>query len=172
MKTIERALAEVEAGRLWRAKEILNGSLGNHPFSPELYKAYGDVLKRMGDLREAGKFLFLAGDDDENSFEAIKIFLNHQQAAEQKAFYATFPAKARLARLSDYPPLVAEELRRRGFQEEIMQSAPPLQSRPRKEKIKTGVFMTLGVMIFVLVVIGVIRGIINGINEVWRWFHG
>ncbi|MDQ3686198.1 MAG: hypothetical protein M3430_11450 [Acidobacteriota bacterium] len=61
MRTLEKAERELAQGNLWRAKEILQGSVSDAGYNIELFEKYGIVLLKMGDLPEAGKFLFLSG---------------------------------------------------------------------------------------------------------------
>lgn len=169
MKAIDRANKEIAAGRLWRAKEILSGSLMTYPFEPELYAAYGELLFRLGDMREAGKFLFLAGRD--SSSEAVQVYLRQSKAADKNAFYATFPARARLATLAEYPPSVAEELKRRGFGEVIRR--PPAASQPATwaDKIKIGIFIGVAFLVLFLLAMGVLRLMILGGQTVYEWLQ-
>jgi len=114
MRTIEKARAELERGRVWRAKELLQGSLGNFGYNLELYEEYGKVLLRMGDLPAAGKFLFLSGARKSEYEEAIGIYLTRHKGRPAQLF-STFPRKARLIVLSTYPKTVEHDLRQLGF---------------------------------------------------------
>jgi hypothetical protein len=51
---------EVRAGRLWRAKEILQGSICRE-YDLRIFERYGQILLLMRDNLEAGKYLFLSG---------------------------------------------------------------------------------------------------------------
>ena len=71
---INKARAEAEAGRLWRAKEILRGNLATHGYNCELFKEYGLLLLQLNEVAEAGKYLFLSGARNEETEESIDIF--------------------------------------------------------------------------------------------------
>lgn len=114
MRTIEKARAEIEQGRLWRAKEILQGSLGNFGYNLEVYEEYGKFLLLMGDLPSAGKFLFLSGARKPEYEQAIGIYLSRHKGRPAQLF-STFPRKARLIVLSTYPKAVEQDLRGLGF---------------------------------------------------------
>ncbi|GEM_PF-2206091 len=58
----ERADAAIAAGKLWRAREILQGNIALHGYDQHLFERYGQVLLQLGDAMEAGKYLFLSGD--------------------------------------------------------------------------------------------------------------
>lgn len=114
MRAIEHAEKELVAGRLWRAKEILQGSIPNAGYDCDLFERLGTVLLKMGDLREAGRFLFLSGPRQLSYHEAINIFLR-QHSKNPRGLYAAFPRTAKLARREDYPEPLREELKQLGF---------------------------------------------------------
>lgn len=169
MPPIERSTKEIAAGRLWRAKEILSGSLSNYPFSPELYLAYGEVLLRLGDMREAGRFLFLAATEQKQYSAAIQLYLEKCKNADKYSFYNSFPAKARLAKLSDYPESIAQELKRRGFGE-IIRSLPtsPI-SQTLKDKIMSRIVAAIIFVILILVLVGFVSFLSLGAQTVYKW---
>ena len=53
--------AALTNNQLWRAKEILQGTIASSGYDPFLFEQYGLILFQMGDLMEAGKYLFLSG---------------------------------------------------------------------------------------------------------------
>jgi hypothetical protein len=106
----ERVDQEIKSGRLWRAKEILQGNISVRGYDSGLYELYGTVLLRMGDLLEAGKYLFLSAVRKPDYEEPIRLFLSRYTRKDSSRLYFTFPKAARLKRLADYPHLVAEEL--------------------------------------------------------------
>ena len=117
MRTLEKAERELAQGNLWRAKEILQGSLSNADYNTELFEKYGIVLLKMGDLPEAGKFLFLCGVRKQEYGEAIGIFLHKYGKNKPHDFFRALPRTARLATLSEYPDKVAQKLRDLGLPE-------------------------------------------------------
>ena len=72
---IERANKAIQEGQLWRAKEILSGNIGIREFEPELYQHYGELLLKIGDLIEAGKYLFLSGVRKPEYNESINLYV-------------------------------------------------------------------------------------------------
>jgi hypothetical protein len=113
MRTIERAQEETERGRLWRAREILQGSVRSG-YDIEVYEEYGKLLLRMGDWIEAGRFLFLSGARKVAYEEAIALYLSKHRGGPAELF-RSFPRKARLVVLSTYPSAVERDLLARGF---------------------------------------------------------
>ena len=103
-----RAQREMESGRLWRAKEILEGNISKG-YSIPLYRAFGDLLFRMGAMPEAGKYLFLAGEVDPKYGEAIEIYLKRCDV-HWRYLVGTFPKCARKERLDQYPEPVSVQL--------------------------------------------------------------
>ena len=172
MKAIQRAQEEIQKGKLWRAKDILCGSLSNYPFNPELYQAYGELLMRMGDSREAGRFLFLSGKRESGYQEAINIFLSQFEDAKKGQIYSTFPARARLSKLSEYPATVAEELKKRGFTEIIKHSSAPPHPKKFGDKLKNGCLVIVAFIFIILIGVGLIRLIGLGGRTLYQWISG
>jgi len=117
MRTLEKAEKELAKGNLWRAKEILQGAIPQAGYNFELFEKLGEVLLAMGDLPEAGKFLFLSGKREPEYEESINIFLHKVRKNKPHDLFRAFPRKARLMTLSEYPVDVAQKLRELGFPE-------------------------------------------------------
>jgi hypothetical protein len=118
-KTIASSRAEIEQGRTWRAKEIIRSSLGNYGYNLDLYQFYGEVLLSMGDLQQAGKYLFFSkselNDDEE---KAVRVFLERHGTNGFKGVVANTPV-ARYQKLSEYPDFVQQRLRELGAKEDL-----------------------------------------------------
>jgi hypothetical protein len=117
MQSGERAQAEIENGRLWRAKELLQGAVRSG-YDIRVYEEYGRLLLRMGDWVEAGRFLFLSGARKPEYAEAIALYLSKHKGKPAQLFQS-FPRKARLIILSTYPPGVELDLREAGFPDNL-----------------------------------------------------
>lgn len=109
---LERA---AEAGEWWRVREILRGSVGFTPYDPALYREYGDLLLRLGDAMEAGKYLFLAGSSDPGHAGAIELYLRRHARCDWREFRSNWPARARHAPVDALPEPVRGYLRERGM---------------------------------------------------------
>jgi len=119
-RTLENAQQEIERGNLWRAKEILQGAIGSEKsYDVKLFEMMGTVLLQMGDLLEAGKFLFLSGVRRPEYAEAIEIFLFRFRRKHPHDFIGLLPRSARLRTVSDYPDGVARAFREMGFSENL-----------------------------------------------------
>lgn len=169
MRTLERAQDEIAKGRLWRAKDILAGGIGSHPYEASLYLAYGELLLQMGDLRQAGRFLFLSGSKKTEHHQAIDLFLSQFKSGHKNELYAAFPARARLSKLSDYPQRVADELRKKGFEEIIKHPAAPPIPKTIWGRISKGCAFAFFSILLMLLVFGVLKAIYLGMDLVFGW---
>lgn len=102
----------VSQGKLWRAKEILQGTLANSKYDPLLCEQYGVVLLQMNDLVEAGKYLFLSGQIKEEYEESLALYLERFGGRDWQTLVASFPKKAKNIQLDLYPANVREELQK------------------------------------------------------------
>lgn len=102
------------AGRLWRAKEILQGRLRTAGYDAALYERYGNVLRQMGDLPEAGKYLFLSGTRRPEYRESIRIYLD-RHGKTLRTLHDTFPACVRRTGAASYPEGVLTDLQAAGW---------------------------------------------------------
>lgn len=154
---LERATEEVAAGRLWRAKEILGGNISSQGYSPERFAAYGRVLARMQDTKEAGKYLFLSGLAEEGEVAVVETFLAAARHRQPSWIYAQFPGTARRVAFAGFPERVRTDLRQLGFPDDFAWEGPPGPHVPLsrwKELTFTAiVFSVLG-----LIVIGFLHG--------------
>lgn len=91
----ERVNAALDEGKLWRAKEMLQGNLGTRGYDVELYERYGQLLLQMGDDVEAGRFLFLSGAREPEYAAAIELYIERYKNAGPRALCMTFPYSAR-----------------------------------------------------------------------------
>jgi hypothetical protein len=158
MRTIERARFEAARGNLWRAKELLQGSLRNFEYNLELYEEYGTVLLRMGDLPAAGKFLFLSGARKPEYEEAISLYLKRHWGSPAQLF-SSFPRRARLIVLSTYPEAVERDLQGLGFPNNLSLFPGAVVHRPTDEgwNLWPIACFTIAVAIGLLVILGIIK---------------
>jgi hypothetical protein len=162
MQTIVNAENEVAKGNLWRAKEILQGSIPNAGYDCDLFEKLGIVLLIMGDLPEAGRFLFLAGNRKPEYDEAIGIFLKKHNKNWRVLLHA-FPRVARLSSLAEYPVCVGSELANCGFPAVIRNDANPGSSDSESLSSDLVGWLIIGSLLFVMF-LGTIKVI-----EMVRW---
>ncbi len=169
VRRVEAALAE---GRLWRAKEILQGALRDAGYDPTLYEQYGLVLLRMGDMVEAGKYLFLSGRRAPEYREAIELFLKRHGRRDWPALAATLPRQARRAPVDAYPYAVRRELAARGIpitdHRDTVSDATTVMYTPAKPS-PTGQLLGVGCIVFALVCM--VIGFIVVIQTVGNWLQ-
>jgi hypothetical protein len=163
---LDRAEQAVRRGELWRAKEILQGGIRSGGYDPVLFERLGLVLMRMGDILEAGKYLFLSGRRDSSYEGPITLYLNRFARKEPLHLYHTFPRAARLERREDYPASVASELARLGLPEKL--------PAPRKSRTATSTgfgaqMMGFGCAAIVALVLGLV---VIGILRIVEWVRG
>jgi len=164
-----RAQAEIEAGRLWRAKEILRGHLETRGYDLALYETYGRLLLLMHDDFEAGRYLYLSGVRHPEFEEAIGFYLKRYGADWQK-LRGSFRKHARLGKREDYPSAVSNHLKQLGAPSEFGDSvsvAPPATGRQVFiDSLGCGLATSVAVFLLAAVAVGFWRGIPHQIGLV------
>jgi hypothetical protein len=147
---IDRVQAEIAAGRLWRAKEILRGNIASGRVEPEVLEQYGQLLETLGDRVEAGKYLFLSGVRAPRHGDAIDLF-RHRHAKRRAAdLVAQFPAGIRCRPFEILPATVQRELREWGIEPQSFrsrQSSTPVRSSWRERLAIAGWLAALAVLL-------------------------
>ena len=129
--------SEIAAGRLWRAKEILQGRLGGQKFEVARYEQYGWVLLQMGDLLEAGKFLLIGGGVDAAYEPALELFRRRNGSRHWRSIVGQFPAAVQAVPPSALPEATRSFLIERGLpadelERPLRSSARGTPDRPRR----------------------------------------
>ena len=118
MDLYQRVDEAVQRGEVWRAKEILRGNIASGSYDSQLYERYGLLLTELGELVEAGKYLFLSGRRSPEYERAIEVYLSRYPADRPEVLYHSFPSAARFGeQLSRYPLDVRRTLQERGLPE-------------------------------------------------------
>lgn len=119
MDLYQRVDEAVQRGEAWRAKEILRGNIASGSYDSQLYERYGRLLMELGELVEAGKYLFLSGRRSAEYERAIDVYLSRHPADRPDVLYHSFPSAARFGehQLSRYPLEVRRTLQERGLPE-------------------------------------------------------
>jgi hypothetical protein len=166
----DRAEQAVRQGKLWRAKEALQGGIRARGYDQELFERLGLVLLQMGDLVEAGRYLFLSGRRTPSYEDSISLYLRRFARANPLQLYRTFPRAARLKNRQDYPSPLNTELERLGVPEEL--PAPLRKSPGEKPGGTNGKFVGNLVSYGCLAIIVVILGFAGlGIASIVQWFR-
>ena len=160
-RILDKARAEVEKGNLWRAKEILQGAIrsnGNDRYDGQLFEMLGTVFLRMGDLPEAGRFLFLSGVRNPEYLEAVEIFLSRHRGKARQNLLHHLPHRARLRTLSDYPVAVAQAFREMGFPETLKaEETRRYLPQTRSDVIAWLTCGTIALVTLTLIILGVMK---------------
>lgn len=166
MLRVEGAISE---GKLWKAKEILQGHIAATKFDPALYERYGTVLLEMGDLVEAGKYLFLAGTNKPEHINAKELYLSRHARNGWQNLYSTFPSWAKLLDLSEYPEAVADELRSLGYPEEERRKLKAAQVVTKPKTFKDRLLNTLGGVFVLFIILCLVVGVVVVIRTIIGW---
>jgi len=124
---------------LRRAKEILQGTVASSKYDPLLFEQYGLVLFQMGDLIEAGKYLFLSGQEKEEYEEATALYLKRFGRRDWQTLIASFPKRVKNIKTELLPENVRQELKRLEMPANRGHETPP----PSKGKL-SGIFALIG----------------------------
>lgn len=157
---IQKAEAEISAGRLWRAKEILRGSIGSASYAlePDLLEAYGRLLDQLGDRYEAGKYLFLSGKDSPNYEQAVALYLNRNRRAAASELIAQFPRAIRHHGLGHLPENARHILEQKGADARELERVDPLpygvRISVRKERTVVTIFIGVLLLSLFLMIVG------------------
>ena len=111
----QRVDEAIERGETWRAKEILRGNVGSGSYDSQLYERYGKLLLDLGELVEAGKYLFLSGRRRPEYDKAIDVYLSRHPESRPELLFRSFPSGARFRELHRYPLEVRRTLEERGL---------------------------------------------------------
>ena len=160
MNTIEKVERELAGGNLWRAKEILQGAIRSSGYNAETFEKLGIVFLQMGDLPEAGRFLFLSGVRKPEYEDSIDLFLSKYGKRKPNDFIHLIPRQARLKNLSDYPDVVAHKLRELGLPE----SFKPTRRYNARDAESSGTLfwitcVTIALVVLVLIILGASKAI-------------
>ena len=123
----DKLAAALAAGQLWRAKEILSTRISCGPYNPSECEQLGQILLRMGDDLEAGRYLFLSGERRPEYQAAIDLFVGRYARAGHNALLSRCPRGFQRTSWSKLPPNLQKELAdsglRRGTHEPLREKA-------------------------------------------------
>jgi hypothetical protein len=166
-RLLAKVEAEISAGRPWRAREILEGSIRSHATDVRVLERYGRLLDRLGDRVQAGKYLFLSGVRGPDVDEAIALFISRHGKGHLNNLTAQFPGEVRRVGLGAFPAVVKEELKQLGLPE----------AQAEKDSFDVvdpnfGIRQSLGVLGCSLVGLVLLVAAIVGLVTMFRWVIG
>lgn len=107
---VERAREDMEAGRLWKARDRLVMAVREVPTDQDALETLGEVYFAMGDQPAAGRFWFLTERSGSEVEEAMAAFEERWGGnLGEKLKVVPFNGK-----VEDYPPAARERLRALG----------------------------------------------------------
>lgn len=113
---VQRGIVALKEGNALLAVRLLEGAMQHTGYDPDYYGALGRALLLVGRIEDAGRYLFLSEDRNEDAQEAIRIYVGrHHDPANFRQLYTSFPRRARLRWLRKYPARVQEDMRRLGL---------------------------------------------------------
>ena len=112
---LTRVDAELTAGRAWRAKEIIRGTIAGGRAEPAILECYGRLLEQLGERVEAGKYLFLSGIRKPEYTEPIAVFRKRHAKRTGKGLVSLFPAAIRRQEFDKLSPTLQNELATMGI---------------------------------------------------------
>lgn len=164
---LSRAQADIEAGRLWKARDRLHGVFVSRPGDQSVLELLGEVHFLMGDLPQAARFWMLTERSGPDVDAAIAAF-EERYARDPGSALVALPIKVSI---SQYPPDVRNRI-------EAMSSRAD-ETKPRKrprrfpEPEPGSLRETLIMAGLVLVTFGIwVVGVIWLIALVWRLIFG
>jgi len=151
----EKWQIELDAGNIWRAKEILR-SIIRWRYDIDIYLAYGKILYDVQDYYEAGKYLFIAGEELDGKYEiAIGLFLKRHQYTDLRQLISNFPNQFIRKSFSEYPLNVQSYMNNRGYKEkdfnEIREENKYVDyPMSLSDKINLGLFLSIFIVPFLV----------------------
>lgn len=106
-----QAAAHEAAGRLPEARGTLESALPWAGYDPDLFEQYGRVLLTVGEVIEAGRWLFVSGRREPEYEHAIGAYLGKRGRRGGRRLYNSFPPQAKLGPPNKYPPPLCHELK-------------------------------------------------------------
>jgi len=169
---LTRIDAEVAAGRPWRAKEIVRGTISNAWPHPDVVERYGQLLLSLGDEVEAGKYLWLSGVRTAAYEPAIALFLTRYGQQGRAVLLAQFPRSLRRLAFDQLPTEVRRELHALGVRgNDFGVRRRGLHSPPATSRWKEWVAIAIGLGFVVCVIVGAVVGLQTIANWVARAFR-
>jgi hypothetical protein len=130
MKAVEQARRDIEGGRLWKARDRLQGAVRSRPHDQELLRLLGDVAFRMGDLPTAGRYWSLTesvGTEVDAAVEAMHERFGPGALGLARALPFRLSLLADETFISRFPPMVRSRLQ--GVASELRRTRPQFGDR-------------------------------------------
>ena len=157
--------AEIDAGRVWRAKEILAGRVGSaRDYDAALFEQYGAILLQTNDLYQAGKYLFLSAERKPEYEAAIALFLSRQRGGWRDAV-GRFPNPLKRKQFAEFPPAVAASLEKLGLPGD---SSAPFNPPKKRNRVRDLGLLAGCIVIGLLLLVGVSEIVHYVVSSIFR----
>lgn len=154
----ERIDTEIANGRLWRAKQALQGRLRDATYDTTLFRRYGDVLAAMRDDDEAGRYYLLAGATQGEPGRLARAFLARRQGRDAARIWDTMPKAARRSRPASLPIGMQVLLREAGREAGAFETLP--RRRGRKPGQRATAPPAKGAIVFAWMVVALLSVVV------------
>jgi hypothetical protein len=162
---LTRIEAEVAAGRPWRAKEIVRGTISNDWPQSGVVERYGQVLLSLGDELEAGKYLWLSGVRSAAYETAVALFLTRHGRQGREILLAQLPKSFRRLAFDQLPAEVRRELSALGIGGADFGVNRRSRHAPNGSRWKDWMAVTVGLGFLLCVIVG--AGV--GFRTIVKW---
>ena len=125
--------AALAVGQLWRATEILTQRVRCGPYDSAQCEQLGQILLRMGDDLEAGRYLFASGERKPEYAAAIGFFLDRHARGGHEALLNACPSALRRLPWSSLPAAVRKDFEEIGLRRDAQQ---PLRAKYEKPRLR------------------------------------
>lgn len=171
MKQYQEVDNQISAGSLWRAKEILQGRLADSTYDVILFERYGDVLLRMNDLVEAGKYLFLSGVRKPEYLDAINLYIGRHANNTIDSLFHTFPSAAKTVDITEFPNNVISELEAIGFKLKKIKQTVTRKVRP-SDTLRNKIMVVIALIFGLALLTGLLTQSVRGLVWLYQFIIG
>jgi hypothetical protein len=164
---LDKVSHDLDAGRLWKARDRLSGAIGSRPHDAELLDVLGEVYFRMGDLPAAGKAWLLSGRAGRQTDQALAAYAERTPHAIDRL--RQLGARPPLERYPDAAQRHIEALRAQARREGHEWAPPGTPGEPTwsREVTSEGNPWYIGLLIAVLVIVTVVPWLVGVSVAIW-----
>lgn len=149
--SLDRARADLEAGRPWKARDRLNGILGDRQ-DAEVLDLLAAVHYEMHDLPAAGAIWFVTGRDDHMAQDAIAAW--RERHGNDEARWRSIPSPIRSKARSQHLGALEGAAKRASAGRRSRWDAPSPYAESRWERVESIAFGAVAVWVLVMIGIG------------------
>ena len=106
---------EIDAGRFWKAKELLRSEIGQKEYDKQLFEDYAHALSLMKDDVNAGIYYFLSGKRTKQYQSKIDLFFKVKAKKKLGSLTSQFPQSAKYETIDEFEEPMKSELKTLGL---------------------------------------------------------